>query len=1288
IEMSLGINKDGTLSQYVTLFDALGAVLGGIRPEATTGFATVAPATMPPAVLANLTSTTETTKVGVTSNDNSGPPNAVTSFEVSWDFLLLSSPQASSGVDETGPTASPQLLLPTDASGDIVVNVTYADATGVDAATVDANDVTLTGPAGDGGTPSVAYEPTTGVATYTFAAPLGGWAAGDYTAAVVAGEVADTSTAANTKVGGEQAVGTFTPTLDTELSVTTADVVETGDSGTMPVPFTFALSDTAFTGDVEVTLSIDGAPAVPVTLSFAGGLATFNVDVPVDSRWNGTETATVEIASVVTAGFVADAIAFTATANITEDDPSDNYDKDGALGAPPVQVGDFSDERLSPTDIGELNVGENLISASQQGDDAEGGRDRDFITFTIPEGSVLSQIFLDEYVGSDDGDFQGFMALQEGTAITVDPVTGAPDNPTNPEGPFAGILYGGQVGNDLIPELAAGGSPDGGPVGFPGFVAPLPAGTYTLWLNQGSESSATFRMVVQPVSSDDQPPTVDQGIAAQTTAEDALFSFTVPTDAFADDGGVENLTLTAVLAEGAGALPDWLSFDGTTFSGTPDNDQVGTITVEVSASDGVNAPVATTFELEVTNTNDAPTITGAIAPVSTPEGVATSAELSGLILEDVDVGDMPMFRVELADGSPLPAGITLDATTLNVADTVPQGTYDIAVYANDGIVDSLVPVTFAITVGNPPPQADPVRIQAEDFTSSDGYNAQTQGAAEGGQVIFLPNQGASGTATYDLAAKGVLPGIYDITIGHFDENDGESLINVAISSDATTPFNESFILDDDDTSGNAAQSASFRAKLFSGVEIGENGVLVLTGTTDAFEFARVDFIDFQPVGNTGGGDNTAPFAPFPLPDQMLDENTPFDFNAGVLFADAEEDNLSFTATSDLPDGVLPDGVLFDDATGVFSGSPTIPGIFEITVVANDGEFDSAPASFTLTVIDVSDPPVVVAPIADQTLNQGEVFSLDISASFADPEEETLEFSVDEAELPDGIDFDELTGIFSGTPTGPSGSYLITVTATDPANGSVSDSFLINLLGDDTRPTVLIEAEDGNLVENFFVEAGSRIRLLQEQSGEATYDLSDVAPGDYIIRVGYFDENDGESTIGVAVTSTGQPDFANSFIADDDATSGNKAQAESFRVKTLDGTLSLGPDGVLTLTGQADEFEFVRIDYLELVPVGGGGNFAPVEAGNGAPDISLDGLIPVSGTSAPAFSDPEEDPLTYAKVAGPDWLDVSPVTGALSGTPDAGGVFEVTVSATDVNNNPNAPATSDFTITVDSSGNAA
>ena len=672
----------------------------------------------------------------------------------------------------------------------------------------------------------------------------------------------------------------------------------------------------------------------------------------------------------------------------------------------------------------------------------------------------------------------------------------------------------------------------------------------------------------------------------------------------------------------------------------------------------------------------------------------TAAALAGTTVANIEEDDRIVIEggqdatiVSVAAGSTV---VTIDPDG-NESDDSDQFT---VTFAEDNLVPTIT--DGVLTVGAPPVSGDPIRIEAEDFTSSVVYAAQTVGSASGDEVIFLPRNGATGSATYDLFDKGVGAGTYDIEVGYYDENDGVSVVGLSLNGTSIGS-----ITFDEDTPSNAASSLNIRSQTFFGVIVGGAGELVLNGMSDAGEFARIDYIEFTPVSGGGSG-NTAPFAPNDLPDQAVDENAPFSFDAGRLFADAEQENLSFTATSDLPGDALPAGVTFNTDTGVFGGAPTEVGTYVITVVASDDAPDNPLTSeaeqFTLSVGVVNEAPELGAPIADQTVQAGDPVAFSVAGSFSDPNDDPLTYSFD-GELPAGVTFDAETGEFGGTvdALAPARSYEVTVTATDTTgtNTGVSDTFLFNVTGSgvDTRPTVRLEAEDGTLVDGFFIEKGSRIRLLADDAGTATYDLSEIDPGDYLIRVAYWDENDGESTIGVSVASDGGAAFSDGFTLDENTPS-NAASSQNFREKTLEGTLTLGANGLLTLTGQSagngSDWEFVRVDWIELIPVGGGGgtgNFAPSEAGGGIPDTTV-GLGAITIDTAAAFADPEEDALTYALVSGPGWIAVDEATGLITGTPPAGGVYEVVVSAEDAANNPGILATSDFTLTVDATLNQA
>ena len=107
----------------------------------------------------------------------------------------------------------------------------------------------------------------------------------------------------------------------------------------------------------------------------------------------------------------------------------------------------------------------------------------------------------------------------------------------------------------------------------------------------------------------------------------------------------DSFTYTATLSDDS-ALPSWLSFDaGTrTFSGTPLNEDVGTIALKVTATDSGSASVTDTFNLTVTNTNDAPTLANAISDQTVAEDGALSFQFASDVFADVDAGDSPIQR--------------------------------------------------------------------------------------------------------------------------------------------------------------------------------------------------------------------------------------------------------------------------------------------------------------------------------------------------------------------------------------------------------------------------------------------------------------------------------------------------------------------------------------------------------------------------------------------------------------------------------------------------------------------
>src|SRR5262249_31202943 len=95
-------------------------------------------------------------------------------------------------------------------------------------------------------------------------------------------------------------------------------------------------------------------------------------------------------------------------------------------------------------------------------------------------------------------------------------------------------------------------------------------------------------------------PTVANPLANQTVQEDTPFSIQVPANTFADPDAGDTLTYSATQANDS-ALPTWLSFNATTrtFTGTPDDAQVGTLNLAVKATDSAGLSATSAFALTV-----------------------------------------------------------------------------------------------------------------------------------------------------------------------------------------------------------------------------------------------------------------------------------------------------------------------------------------------------------------------------------------------------------------------------------------------------------------------------------------------------------------------------------------------------------------------------------------------------------------------------------------------------------------------------------------------------------------
>ncbi|MEJ2459668.1 MAG: tandem-95 repeat protein, partial [Novosphingobium sp.] len=195
----------------------------------------------------------------------------------------------------------------------------------------------------------------------------------------------------------------------------------------------------------------------------------------------------------------------------------------------------------------------------------------------------------------------GLLSANDTFRLAIDPVNDAPalltplaDVASAEDAPLSVALPTdafGDVDGDALAFSAALASGDPLPswLGFDGttFTGTPPqdfngAIDITVTASDGAlTASDTFHLTVSPVN---DAPVLTLALADQDVLGGYPIDIAVPDGTFTDVDG-DPLTLSATLADGS-ALPGWLSFDGTRFTGTTANTFGGEFDISVTASDG------------------------------------------------------------------------------------------------------------------------------------------------------------------------------------------------------------------------------------------------------------------------------------------------------------------------------------------------------------------------------------------------------------------------------------------------------------------------------------------------------------------------------------------------------------------------------------------------------------------------------------------------------------------------------------------------------------------------------
>jgi|GEM_PF-2216513 len=517
----------------------------------------------------------------------------------------------------------------------------------------------------------------------------------------------------------------------------------------------------------------------------------------------------------------------------------------------------------------------------------------------------------------------------------------------------------------------------------------------------------------------------DSGFTLDNTAATlTVDSFTANENATAVGTITSSETATITLGSGADSALFSLTDDGVLSLNDAQNFEADdtSLTVNVDLVDAAGNTSTDSLTVNIADVNEAPEGT-AITSQTAVVGQAFSVDLADSFT-DVDADDTLTLTIE---GS-LPDGLSFADGVISGTATADTAVANITVTATD--TDGLsASQTLAINAVSAPV------ISAITLTQGDSSTAKA------GEVLTLV---ATLSEAFTLTLNDATPTI-TLTMG------GTDVIAQYVSHDAdakTINFSATAPTGD-------ASSAVLKAITL--------GAATIVGVTSA-----------QPLTITTVGQSDTNFTLDNTPATLITDTLSAAENATAVGSIVTSESATVTlgegADSDL--FTLTDGVLtLKDAQDFETDETSLTVNFDLTDAAGNTSTDSV----TVNVTNVNEAPVGV-DIAAQTAVVAQAFSLDVTTSFSDVDaNDTLTYSI-VGDLPAGLTFAD--GVISGTATADTAEATVTVTATDAAGLTASETFTINAVS-----APIISTELSNLGEKM-LDVRSDIILQIDQAVSA------------------------------------------------------------------------------------------------------------------------------------------------------------------------------------------------------------
>ncbi|MFW0715722.1 putative Ig domain-containing protein [Pedobacter sp. N23S346] len=395
--------------------------------------------------------------------------------------------------------------------------------------------------------------------------------------------------------------------------------------------------------------------------------------------------------------------------------------------------------------------------------------------------------------------------------------------------------------------------------------------------------------------------------------------------------------------------------------------------------------------------------------------------------------------------------------------------------------------------------------------------------------------------------------------------------------------------------------------------------------------------------------------------------------------------------------ILPAGLALS-TSGNITGTPTVPNVYTFSIVATDSKGCSVTGAYTLTVTAALTLTAGVLPdgITGTTYPTQ---TIPVAAGGTGP------YTYAAVNLPPGLSFDPITRQITGTPTTP-GNYVIPVTVTDANGNTVTANYTIKVTDPFLLPSAtLAMGITGSVYTPQFIPSAI--------GGTTPYTYTATGlPA-------------GLTFNPVTRAITGTPTVAGSSTVAITATDADgKTVTTNYALEVINPLIlppTTLPDGtentvyagveILPATGGEGPYTYLASNVpagLTFNPTTRIVSGTPTQAGNDIISVTVtdskgrtasntysikvigtlslpSATLPsgIVGTTYPAQTLPAVSggttPYTYVATNLPPGLTFDPSTRVISGTPTAGGTFNVQVTATDANGNK---ATTSYGINVD------